>query len=289
MATVTSLNNYSFAFNGYVFGGGSSVHQILDVTGLEGLPAIRNQDDNRGYNDGALTGRDFYNGRNITFIINTFAGNGFSAQANYQLLQNALAPQQSGTQTLTFKLDATSTEKVISTRVRTRVTTIDPDYTYGLIKSQVMMFCPDPRYYDSTLKSVILTIPSTSVGRTYNRTYNLTYPTASITNTGSANNSGNIYSSPVITIQGPASNPTVGYVQGNAYLTINVILSASDVLVVDMANRLVTLNGSAARNLLTTSSQWWDIPAGTTATVYFSASSSSSGTSATVNWRNAYI
>jgi hypothetical protein len=284
-----TLDNYSFQFGSFTFGGDDSVWQVLSVDGLAGIPELRVQDDNRGYNDGALTGRDFYNGRNITFIINTFAGGGLSAQQNYQLLQNALAPQQSGTQTLTFKLDATSTEKIISTRVRTRVTTIDPDYTYGLIKSQVMMFCPDPRYYDSTLNALQLTISSSSVGRTYNRTYNLTYPLASITNTGSATNAGNIYSSPVITILGPATNPTIGYVEGNAALTVNVALSASDVLVVDMANRLVTLNGSAARNLVANSSEWWDIPAGSTATVYFSATGSTSGTYATVNWRNAYI
>ena len=34
MATVTSLNYYSFAFNGFVFGGANSPYQILSVDGL---------------------------------------------------------------------------------------------------------------------------------------------------------------------------------------------------------------------------------------------------------------
>ena len=46
MATVSSLNNYSFAFNGFVFGGTGSPYQITKVDGLESLPTIRNQDDN---------------------------------------------------------------------------------------------------------------------------------------------------------------------------------------------------------------------------------------------------
>lgn len=284
-----TLNNYSFQFGSFTFGGTDSPWQVMSVDGLEGIPELRTQDDNRGYNDGALTGRDFYNGRNITFTINTFARNGLSAQDNYELLQNALLPQQTGTQTLTFKLSASSTEKIISARVRTRVTTIDPDYTYGLIKSQIMMFCPDPRYYDSTLNALVLTIPAVSGGRTYNRTYNLTYSPTSAANQGTVLNAGNIYSSPVFTIQGPITNPTIGYVEGNVYLSVTTTLSASDVLVIDMAARLVTLNGSAARNLVASYSEWWEIPANTTATVNFSGSGTSLATTATVNWRNAYI
>ena len=39
-------NSYSFSFAGITFGGAGSPYQILSVEGLEGLPGIRNQDDN---------------------------------------------------------------------------------------------------------------------------------------------------------------------------------------------------------------------------------------------------
>ena len=52
MPLPTSLNQYQFSFNGFSFGGAGSVYQIESVDGLEGLPGIRTQDDNRGYNDG---------------------------------------------------------------------------------------------------------------------------------------------------------------------------------------------------------------------------------------------
>ena len=90
MATVTSLNNYSFAFNGFVFGGSSSVYQILNVEGLESLPGIRNQDDNRGYFDGMFSGRDFLGGRSIVINLLTLPGNGYTAQYNYNLLSDNL-------------------------------------------------------------------------------------------------------------------------------------------------------------------------------------------------------
>ena len=63
MATLTSLNAYGFAWNGFAFGGAKSPYQITSADGIEGLPVIRNQDDNQGFNDGMFSGRDFFGGR----------------------------------------------------------------------------------------------------------------------------------------------------------------------------------------------------------------------------------
>jgi len=89
---MTTLNQvYSFAFKNQVFGGAGSPYQILSVDGLESLPGIRNQDDNRGYHDGMFTGRDFLSGRSISIIFNTFGDNNGSAQTNYNTIQRTLA------------------------------------------------------------------------------------------------------------------------------------------------------------------------------------------------------
>jgi phage-related protein len=284
-----TLNNYQFQYGSFQFGGAGSPFQIISVDGLAGVPELRVQDDNRGYNDGSFSGRDFYNGRNLAFIVHIFAGNGNSAFDNLGLFQDALMPQQTGTQSLSFQLSASDTAKVINARVRTRVITIDPEYTFGYIKSQVTMFCPDPRYYDTTLQSLVLGIPATTGGRTYDRTYNLTYAPITVINQGIAANTGNIYSSPTIQIQGPITNPTIGSVEQNANVTVNVTLGSADVLLIDMANRIVTLNGSAARNLISNTSEWFDLPANSSNTIYFAGSSTTTATVATVNWKNAYI
>ncbi len=55
--TVTLTQPYSFSFNGLTFGGTDSPYQILSVDGLEALPELRTQDDNRGYADGMFSGR----------------------------------------------------------------------------------------------------------------------------------------------------------------------------------------------------------------------------------------
>jgi hypothetical protein len=303
MATVSSLSLYSFAFNGYVFGGAGSFHQITSVDGLEALPQIRNQDDNRGYADGMYSGNDFLAGRTITVIITTFgnsktatisaatatgtgiitytttsahglvtgqvatitgvistgnpsgtAGTGFnqtsqvitvtatnqftvpvtltdtytsggtmtmnaSAQTNYNLLQAALLPQTSGTTTLQFQMDVSHPLQRIEARVRLNATSVDPDYTYGYIKSQFSFFCPDPKYYDDSQQSATLTVTN-SLGRTYNRIYNLTYGGGSSAITTAVTNAGWANTYPVITLNGPIYNPVVGNLTQNTSITI---------------------------------------------------------------------
>jgi hypothetical protein len=287
MATVTSLSNYSFAFNGYVFGGGNSVHQIQDVQGLEGLPAIRNQDDNRGYFDGMFSGRDFYGGRTITATIVTLAGNGNSAQYNYNLLQAQLLPQQTGTTPLQFQLSTAGGLQFINARVRANLTQVDPDYTYGYIKSQVTFFCPDPRYYDNAVNTTSLLV-QTPLGRGYDRVYNVTYGGGTQGNTGLVINQGTTTTYPTITITGPATNPTISNLTMGQSLSLNYSMVNTDVVVIDLLNRTILLNGNAARNLITGTSQWLSAPVGTSQ-FYFSATGTTAGAGAVVTYYNAYI
>jgi phage-related protein len=288
MATVTSLNYYSFAFNGFVFGGASSPYQILSVDGLESLPNIRNQDDNRGYADGMFSGNDFLSGRTITITVNTFAGGGNSAQTNYNLLQSNLLPQTTGTTPLQFQLSPSGGLQVINARVRTEKTVVDPNYTYGYITSQYSFFCPDPRYYDNTVQSASMTV-SNPLGRTYPRVYPLTYGGGSVATTTNVANNGWATTYPTITLNGPITNPVLGNVTQGKYITIQGTFANTDTLVLNLDQKLITYNGNAARNLLAGNSNWFSAQPGTNQ-FYLTGSGTLAGTTAaTVTWQNAYI
>jgi phage-related protein len=281
-----ALSNYQFQFGSFVFGAGTPF-VVTEVTGLEDLPQIRNQDDNKGYNDGMFTGRDFYSGRTLTFMLNILAGNGNTAQQNFALFQAAINPQQTGVSTLQFLLSPSDSQKQIGARVRTRAVPVTPEYTYGKITAQVTMFCPDPRYYDVTTQSLSLS-PSAVSGRTYNRTYNLTYGGGSLTNSGQIVNAGWAITNPIITITGPVVNPVVSNVTTGQSITINYTLGASDVLVIDLNLKTVTLNGVSARNILANASQWFSAPPGTTQISFSGTSYTIGATSCTVTYANAY-
>jgi hypothetical protein len=286
--TVTTLNNYSFAFNGFVFGGAGSPYQITSVDGLEMLPTLRVQDSDRGYLDGMFSGRDFLSGRYLTIQMLILGDGTNSAQTNYNLLQSALLPQQTGTTPLQFQLSPAGTLQRVNARVRGSRTVIDPEYTYGYIKAQYEFFAPDANYYDDTLQSAIMT-STVALGRTYNRVYDLTFGGGSQTGTVNITNSGWATTYPTITVNGPVTNLVLGNLTTNDYLYFSTTMGAADVLVVDLYARTVTLNGNPARNLLKGGSAWFDAPAGTSS-FYFTGQAVVSGTTmATVTWRNAYI
>jgi len=296
---VASLVNYRFAFNDFEFGGGNSVYQIMTIDGLEDLPVIRNQDDNRGYQDGMWTGRDFLSGRNLVFTITVRGDTNFTMNYYLDLLQANLVPQQQGTGLLQFQLPGSDLQR-IDARVRRRAIQINTDYSSGLATAIYEFFCPDPRYYDDQLKSTDLTNSTAVAGRTYNRVY-----TDPATNPANPNETGMGYGGgagapnlitndgwtttyPVITIQGPAVNPKVTNVTAGAFLQIDATIGTNDQLVLNTDYRTVTLNGVNRRALLNNSSTWFAAPPGTSYYT-FTATGTDGNTACVVTWRNAYI
>lgn len=283
--TLTAV--YSFSFNGLTFGGANSPYQILSVDGLESLPELRVQDDNRGFNDGMFSGRDFLAGRTISMIIQTYGSTGASAQDNFNTLQSKLLPQTSGTTPLYFKMPTATNDQYINARVRGNRTTITPEYTYGQITSQFEFFCPDPRYYNSNQQTATMAY-STPTGRIYNRTYNLVYGGGSATITTTISNNGWADTYPTITINGPITNPTVGNQTQSKALNFVGTFSNSDDLVVDLYNKLITLNGQPARNLLI-SGDWFSAQPGNNDFYFVGTGTLAGQTEATVVWHSAYI
>lgn len=290
---ITSLNYYGMAYNGFAFGGAGSPYQITAVDGLVGLPDIRVQDDNQGFNDGMFSGRDFLGGRKVTVTILTLAGNGYTAQYNYNLLKAALLPQASytpfaSTNQLQFQLSAASGLQFLNARVRANKTIVDPNFTYGYITSQWEFFCPDPKYYDNTQNTAAMVVGN-ALGRTYNRVYPLVYGGGSSGTTTTVNNAGWANSYPIITITGPITNPTVGNTTQGNYITIQGSYSNTDTLIIDLGQRLVTYDGNSARNLVAGGSNWfWALPGNNQ--FYLTGTGTLAGTTAaTVTWYNAYV
>ena len=281
------IENYSFSFAGQVFGGAGSPYQIQSVDGLESLPTIRNQDDNRGYADGMFSGRDFYGGRTISIIFLTLASPGASAQANYNTIQQTLLAQQSGTTPLYFILSNAAGEQVIYARVRGLRTTVDPNYTYGYIVSQVEFFCPDPLYYNSNIQTATLAY-TPPTGRVYNRTYNVIYGGGSVIISTTITNIGWATTYPTIAISGPITNPVIGNTTENKSLSFVGTYSSSDILLVDLYNRVITLNGAPARNTLI-SGEWFSAQPGNNE-FYLTGTGTLAGTTqAVVTWQSAFV
>ena len=299
MPTITTLNSYSFAFNGFVFGGADSPYQITSVDGIEDLPTLRVQDDNRGYQDGMFTGRDFLSGRSILMTLQVFGTSNANMNQNLNLLQSALIPQSSGVGLLQFQIPYNNLQRVYA-RVRRRAVRIDPDFTYGRAIVTYEFFAPDPRRYDDTLQNTDLIGGAATTGRTYNRVYTTTASPGSYPNTAgmsfgggsSANNlianNGNTTTYPSITITGPATNPIVTNTTAGAFLQINYTMATTDQLVINTDLRTLTLNGVSRRSILANNSTWFGAQPGNSLYT-FNAGSTGGTTTCLVSWRSAYI
>ena len=256
--TITLTQPYSFSFGGLTFGGNNSPYQILSVVGLEGVPSLRTQDDNRGYADGMFSGRDFYSGRSITITFNVFGDGTNSAQTNFNTLQRFLLPQTSGTTPLYFLLPPNDTQ-YIDARVRLFTSVVDPNYTYGYITAQVEFFCPNPAYFSNNEQTALLAY-TPPTGRVYNRTYNLTYGGGSVLITTTITNNGWANAYPTITLNGPITDPVLGNQTQGYALNFTGTYADTDLLVIDLYNKLITLNGQPARNLLISGEWFWAEP-----------------------------
>jgi hypothetical protein len=285
--------DYSFSFNGYLFGGIGQGVQVLQVDGLEDLPSLRVQDDNRGYFDGMFTGRDFLNSRVITMQLQVMSDQSNSMFTYLNQLKAAIVSQTSGVSPLQFKIPTRDFVQKVQARVRRRAITIDPNYSYGKAIVHVEFFCPDPRIYADTGQQVQLGT-STGFGRTYNRNYtsgggfSYTVSTGVLSNYQTVYNYGNTTTYPTITIVGGCTNPSITDQTTGQVLSFNTTLTASDVLTIDTDTRQVLLNGLSARNLMSNSSSWFSFPSGGT-TVSFIATASTIDTTCVVSWADAYL
>jgi phage-related protein len=260
----TLVNDWNFNFNNYTFGGAGTNVQIMSIDGLDDLPSLRVQDDNRGYADGAFTGRDFLNGRIITFYLQVLgdpSGNpSLSMQNNLAVMKSKLISQSTGFNQLAMKIP-TRGQQYIYARVRKRTITIDPNYVYGRAFVAVEFFCPDPRFYDAATSGAALS-PITLQGRTYPRVYPMIYTnTTGLTNSQAFINTGNYTTYPLLTFTGICSTPTITNLTTGATLSFNISLGSSDILVVDTDMRTVVLNGNTnVRNTLSGGSTWFGFP-----------------------------
>ena len=116
------------------------------------------------------------------------------------------------------------------------------------------------------------------------------YTPSTTTITTTVNNIGWGTTYPTITLVGPIINPVLGNTTTGNALTFNCTLLSTDTLVVDLYNKLITLNGVSARNLLQ-SGTWFGAPPGDSIFTLSGQAGSQTinQTLATITWYSAYI
>ncbi|MET3349045.1 UNVERIFIED_ORG: hypothetical protein ABID57_000714 [Arthrobacter sp. UYEF1] len=266
-------------------------YSLTGVDGLDAPPYRVSSYENAG-EDGGKVGAAFYGSRLVTL---TGIVKGESA-ADYNQARRNLAymcrirKDSSGFPTMT-PLSFTTLDGVAYTfSGQIKSFRIDTKYpTFG--KFIVTIVCPDPALYGAAITSGQVTRPS---GGTVS--FPLTFsPTFSFgTGTGgnaSVYNYGNADVWPIITLRGVGTSPYMYSASRGKNMKLNYTTTlSSDVIVIDMKNKTIVLNG--ATNLLSskdTDSDWFSIQAGVVTAIQFNTASSSDTMTMEVTGSVAYL
>jgi hypothetical protein len=141
------------------------------------------------------------------------------------------------------------------------------------------LLAPDPYLYNQSATQQNINIPSGG-GATYPVIYPVVYSaktggTANITNNGDAT--------------GPLTSPFIKNLTTGDIFLVNYTLQTGDVLVVDMANKTMVLNGTTnAMQYFASGNAWINFPPGVNNVTFSSSISANTGTVA-ISYRDAYV
>lgn len=270
--------------NGYVLNDPTNPNSAyLDepIDGL-GLPPVRTSSGNYSGRDGGYVGSQFYGMRLITLTGRFFSTSPVTLEASRQALAAAVA---SSSITLTLTTNA-GASYLITCNVDSLDMPINRSVSTAPFK--LSLIAPDPIIYDNSAAAMSVAI-TRSVGG------GITWPISWTPVTwapGSQpiaiNNTGGVIIYPVITLNNAMTNPTITNVTTGQSFSLNGFTTAAgDVVVIDMKNRTVLLNGGSVLPYVTTSSIWWSLIPGSNS-VSLNSTNGADTVTGTVSWRAGY-
>ena len=285
-----ALQAWQYSYNGLTLGAGTP-YGVMQVTGLRDLPPQRVADVARARQDGNYAGLQFAGSRIITFTVNTIATAGLPQyEANLEAVGTAFAPVTDPTllQPLQFYPGNLTLGRAV--QVTGRPTkggyVINKNHTIGFTDGIAVEFtCPDPLIYDSTQQTATTGLPSPTSGLAFP----VSFPASFGSSTGGSvqvTNAGNYPTAPVLTINGPCTNPSVSL--GSQTLRFNLTLGFGDVLTINTQAHTVTLNGASRYNTIATGSAWFTLPPGMSTVGFASTDATAVTGTLTVTYRSAW-
>lgn len=254
------------------------VYLIESIEGLDNPDRRVNSYDLPG-EDGGNVGSNFYGMRTVTITGWVRGGDVASHEAARRTLASTCRLQRD--------------EFGVPQKVRVYYTAMDGQSYFldGVVKDFkcprmnnltasfiVSIIAPDPMAYGITALSSGLISRSSGGGVVVPAIFPVTLEGSS---GGAANfyNGGTDDTWPVITFSGALTNPFIYSQERNVQFNLNYVMGSNDVVVIDMKQKTVVLNGSSSLlGSKTADSDWFSLPPGNNTITFSTASSSDTGT-----------
>ena len=279
------MSDFEAQFGDLVMGNDS-----YDITSFDGLtmPDVRTSDVDRPQSDGQYAGIDYLKGRTFTISVDLWYQTRAEFGERLREIQTEFAPGHAGTFTTQMPgLGQISTE----CRVRRRHgPLIDLEAALGRARMTVEFHATDPRWYSVGSLSGTASLRSVTGGLEFPVSFPFMFgETETSGSLVSAVNGGTYESFPTVRIRGPVVSPSITNVTADMTLLFTgLTIGADDVLVVDLENRTVLLNGTSSRySFLDDSAGWWALAPGVNEIRF--GGTSTGAPSAAVEWRSAFV
>lgn len=273
--------------NGLEFGGTSKYQLQEPISGLD-APPIRMGAGVWSGRDGGYVSAQFFGNRVITFKGFIAAGTCEELDELRQELTAAIPIRQS----LPLYINTAGGRHLVA---ETYLQDVKMDISAGglFAEYQLTLLCPDPLLYEAgdgtDIESGYIEVPVYKlIGGGYITEYDMPVVWTPGTTPTIAVNDGDVMIYPQVKYTGIVTNPIITNVTENKFVRINITTTQpTDVLLIDMYRRTVTLNGGSVLSFRTLDSTWWGLAPGNNQIEYTSTNGGDTNL-ATVRYRNGY-
>lgn len=262
------------------------VGMLTDVTGLDN-PEVRESADNIVEGDGGVHGSFYYGRRPITLegmIVNPTS----PTNRNQKMTQLMRACNAMRSDALLTWTPTGGVQQAILVRKQ------QPLRISGTWQKtfQLSLVAADPRIYayNPNTANVNAASVGTEPGVGFDLAFDMFFPTGTVLGQLFVSNNGNAVTYPVLTVEGPVTNPSITNVTTGETIALTYTLTAGESLVIDTLNHTVLLNNTTSRYGAVDfqNTQWWGLNPGTNELQFLSIASASPA-QLVVTWRDAWL
>ena len=276
-----------FKLNNLDLGLGTKYHIEAPVQGLDQAPIRMGYGDWSG-RDGGYVSSQFFSAR--TIVLQGFYIGETCEEADdlrYQLAQSLQIRQS-----LPLFIESFSGKHYFA---QTYIKDFKMDITAPKSgRYQITLISPDPYLYDagdgSNPDSGWINLPVYKlIGGGYITQYDMPVQWTPGTTPTVAVNTGDVTIFPQFKIVGKVQNPRITNYSANKFVQVNITATSdTDEIVIDMAQRTITLNGANILAYRTDDSTWWGLEPGNN-TIEFISDGPTDVNFGTLRWRTAYL
>lgn len=267
---------------GVVVGNGTSVN-LVSITGLRDLDALRSGDMSRSQSDGMYPGMNYLGERTVNIVWDVTLASG-GVESALQILaaawQNIPDPdavcmtggdylRQFGgvgavkpLSMLQFSLPGRQYPLYLFGRPTKYSVPIDLNYQYGKVQIVTQWVSPDGVIYDGHVEHSTVGLPLAASGLMWPAAFPWTFGSSS-GGSFQLNNSGKYPAKPFFVVNGPMSYPVITNSTTGQFMALDIAVRDGETLSVDHQSGVVTYQGANRNNNVRVGSSFFSCPPGT--------------------------